>query len=60
MEREFGKEVEVGLLSVKGDQPTNNMPVDGSESEKVFGFTWETWEEMVKGVVSHYVEVSEA
>ena len=60
VEREFGKEVEGGLLSVKGDQPTNNMPVDGSESEKVFEFTWESWEEMIKGVVSHYVEVSRA
>jgi len=58
VEREFGKEVEAGTLSAKGDQPTNDMPVDGSESEKVFGFTWESWEEMVKGVVGHYVEVS--
>lgn len=55
---EFGREVERGVLSTEGVQGTMEMPVDGSETERVFGFEFLPWEEMVRSVVGHYVEVS--
>jgi len=56
--REFAGEVEKGVLSVDGVQKTMEMPVDASETERVFGFEFQPWEEMVRSVVGHYVEVA--
>lgn len=55
---EFAKEVEQGLLSEDGYQETMEIPFDASETEKEFGFEFLPWEEMVRGVLRHYVEVS--
>lgn len=59
VKNEFAAEVDKGLLSTEGMQETGDMPVDASETERVFGFEFAPWEEMVRGVLQHYVEVSQ-
>lgn len=56
--REFGKEVEEGVLSTEGVQESMDIAIDSRETEEVFGFEFANWDEMVRSVVGHYVEIS--
>ncbi|KAI9864453.1 MAG: hypothetical protein M1824_005156 [Vezdaea acicularis] len=51
----FPKAVEAGVLPLSGSVSTKEVLIDASESEKVFGFKFKSWEDAIKSVVSHYL-----
>lgn len=51
------KAVAKGILKNDGIQPTLRARFDASNTEKVFGFKFQTFEEQVKSVIGHYLEL---
>jgi len=56
---DFGEAVKQEVLSVDGEQPTMDMPIDSSETEAVFGFKFANFEAQVKSVLEHYIELQQ-
>ncbi|WQF78909.1 Putative NAD-dependent epimerase/dehydratase, NAD(P)-binding domain superfamily [Colletotrichum destructivum] len=56
----FKKEVSDGILPSNGSIPTRPIRLDASDTEEVFGWKFQGFEEQVKSVVQHYLELLEA
>lgn len=54
----FPDAVRSGLLPNNGIQPLLEVDLDGSASEKMLGFTFQSFEEQVKSIVAQYVDMS--
>ena len=57
VEREFANAVEEGVLKVDGVQGTRKLKVDARREERVMGFKFKSFEEQVRSVVEHYLEL---
>ncbi|KAK4222878.1 hypothetical protein QBC38DRAFT_66072 [Podospora fimiseda] len=55
--REFPKAIKTKLLVTGGSVKTTHLPMDGSLTEETFGFKFASYEEQVKSVVSHFLEL---
>jgi hypothetical protein len=55
--REFKKAVEQGVLKDDGVQLTRRLRIDARRGEEVMGFTFKGYEEQVRSVVGHYLEL---
>lgn len=53
----FGKEVESGEFKLGGKMDTKVVNLDASVTEREFGIKWKRFEEQVRSVVGHYLEV---
>lgn len=53
----FPKAVAKGIFPNDGTQPTRRLRVDARRTEEVMGFKFLSFEEQVKSVVSHYLEL---
>ncbi|KAL1793839.1 hypothetical protein ACET3X_007260 [Alternaria dauci] len=58
--RLYGKQVSEGLFPLTGSTPTRPIRLDASETEKVLGWKFKSFEEQVKSVADHYVEAASA
>ena len=55
--KEFPEAVKSGLLSVDGVQGSTPNHFDSTKTEKTFGWKFQSYAEMVKSVVGHYLEL---
>ncbi|KAG9258099.1 uncharacterized protein F5Z01DRAFT_670749 [Emericellopsis atlantica] len=55
--RNFPKAVADGTLPLEGTQPSRPLRLDVSETEKTFGWKFANYEEQVKSLVEHYLEL---
>jgi nucleoside-diphosphate-sugar epimerase len=55
--RNFPQAVAIGILPNSGTMETTKMRVDASKTEEAFGFKFLNFEEQVKSVTSHYLEL---
>jgi hypothetical protein len=55
----FKPEVENGTLKLHGKMDTRAVRFDTAVTEEVFGIKWVGFEEQVKSVVGHYLEIKE-
>jgi nucleoside-diphosphate-sugar epimerase len=55
--REFKNEVASGLLPNNGEVSTLKCRIDSSESQEMMGFKFQNFDEQVKNIVRHYVEL---
>lgn len=55
--KHFPKAVADGTLLNNGTAPTLRLLVDNSKTERIFGFVHKSYEEQVKSVVGHYLEL---
>jgi nucleoside-diphosphate-sugar epimerase len=53
----FPDAVSKGVLKIDGKQGTRRMRIDASETENVMGFKFKSFEEQVKSVVQHYLDL---
>lgn len=53
----FPEAVKKGVFPNDGVQPTLRVHIDASFTEKVFGFKFASYEEQVKSIVGHYLEL---
>ena len=53
----FPKAVAKGLVSIEGIQPTNRSRIDATLAEETFGFKFLGYDEQVRSVVKHYLEL---
>ncbi|KAH6689732.1 hypothetical protein F5X68DRAFT_150824 [Plectosphaerella plurivora] len=58
--RLFPQAVAEGTLPLAGSLPTRPIRLDSSETEKAFGWKFASYEEQIKSVVGHYLELSVA
>lgn len=58
--RHYSKEVSDGLFPLTGTLQTRPLKMDASETEKLLGWTFTGFEEQVKSVVDHYIELASA
>ena len=58
VKKNFPAQVEQGLWPMNGTHPAKRFPIDSSRTEKVFGIQFKGFEEQVKSVVEHYVELA--
>lgn len=56
-ERNFPEALGKGVLKLGGTQPTKKLLIDSSRTEEVFGFKLAGYEEQVKSVLGHYLEL---
>jgi hypothetical protein len=54
----FPEEVEEGVLKLGGTQLTKKLLIDSSRTENVFGSKLAGYEEQVKSVLRHYLDLS--
>ncbi|KAH6714078.1 hypothetical protein BKA61DRAFT_735620 [Leptodontidium sp. MPI-SDFR-AT-0119] len=59
-QRLYSQQVSGGLFPLKGTTPTRPLRLDSSETEQLFGWNLVGYEEQVKSVVDHYLELSTA
>jgi nucleoside-diphosphate-sugar epimerase len=52
-------QVQRGVWSLDGDQPTKRTKVDSARTEEVFGFKLQGYETQVRSVAAHYLELWE-
>ncbi|KAI9858731.1 MAG: hypothetical protein M1813_007363 [Trichoglossum hirsutum] len=57
VQREFPEAVRKRILPNSGSARTHEVPIDASLTEQTFGFTHLGFEEQVKSVVGHYLEL---
>jgi nucleoside-diphosphate-sugar epimerase len=57
MKSGFSEEVKESVLKLGGKLDTKPLNLDASETDKVFRVKWATFEQQVKSVVGHYLEV---
>jgi nucleoside-diphosphate-sugar epimerase len=55
--RNFPEEVKKGVFKLDGTQPTTELKIDSARTEEVFGFKLASFEEQVKSIVGHYLEL---
>jgi hypothetical protein len=55
--KNFPEAVEKGVLKLGGTQPTKKLLLDSSRTEEVLGFKLAGYEEQVKSVLGHYLEL---
>ncbi|KAB8237116.1 uncharacterized protein BDW43DRAFT_307400 [Aspergillus alliaceus] len=55
--KNFAEEIENGRVTVLGEQPSNPLPMDSSDTELTFGFKFMTLEEMTTDLVKQYIEL---
>jgi nucleoside-diphosphate-sugar epimerase len=60
VERHFSEAVKVGDIPNSGKISSIPLKIDTSETEKALGFRHRSFEEQVKDVVGHYLELKEA
>lgn len=53
----FPDAVSKGILKIDGKQGTRRMRIDASETEKVMEFKFKSFDEQVKSVVQHYLDL---
>ncbi|KAH8658986.1 hypothetical protein BGZ61DRAFT_567156 [Ilyonectria robusta] len=53
----YGKSVSDGVFTLDGTAPTRPIRLDASETEKVFGWKFTGFEDQVKSVADHYLEL---
>ena len=58
VKKNFPDAVAHGIFPLGGDQPTWTLKVDSSKTEEMFGFKFANYEEQVKSVAGHYVELA--
>lgn len=58
--KHFPKYVEDGTLPLAGTNPTKQIRLDSSETEKTFGWKFLNYEEQVKSLIGHYVSLPAA
>ncbi len=58
VKRNFPDQARQGLWPLNGIQPAKRFPIDSTRTEKVFGIKFQGFEEQVKSVVEHYVELA--
>lgn len=56
--KNFPQAVADGTLPLAGSQPSRPLRFDASETEKAFGWTFASYEEQVKSVVGHFLELA--
>lgn len=59
VKKRFPDAVKDGRLSADGTQPTKKLLIDTSETEKVLGIKFRSYEEQVVSVTEHYLELLE-
>jgi nucleoside-diphosphate-sugar epimerase len=57
VDRNFPEAVARGVLPNNGPAPTKRTKMDGSRTEKIFGFKFLSYEEQVKSVVGQYLSL---
>jgi nucleoside-diphosphate-sugar epimerase len=55
--RNFPKAVADGISPLEGSQPSRPIRLDSSDTEEVFGWKFASFEEQVKSVAEHYLEL---
>lgn len=55
--KNFPQAVEEGILPNKGEGYTRKLPIDCSKAERVFIVKFKSYEEQVKSVAQHYLEL---
>lgn len=60
VKKHFPDAVADGTLLVEGKQETVDADIRGEETEKVLGFEYLSFEEMVRGIVAQYLEMRRA
>lgn len=58
--RHLLKAVADGVFPLEGSQPSRPIRLDSSETEEAFGWKFASFEEQVKSVAEHYLELSTA
>lgn len=58
VKKNFPQEVTNGLFKLDGMQPAKKLKIDSSRTEDVFGFKLASYEEQVKSVIEHYIELA--
>ncbi|UPL02810.1 hypothetical protein LCI18_013744 [Fusarium solani-melongenae] len=58
--RHFPKAVADGTFPLQGSQPSRPIRLDSSETEEAFGWKFASFEEQVKSLAEHYLELSAA
>ena len=56
----FPEAVSSGVLPLGGNRPTLKINLDTSKAEKAFGWTHKPFEEQVKAIVEHWIELNAA
>ncbi|PVH79994.1 NAD(P)-binding protein [Cadophora sp. DSE1049] len=56
----YGKHVASGLFSLDGTSPSRPLRFDASETEKLFGWKFASFESQVQSVADHYIELAGA
>ena len=57
VESNFPEAVRKGIFKNNGSQPTKSLRIDASKTEEVFGIKFLLWEDQVKSVAGHYLEM---
>ena len=57
VEESFHEQVVAGILPNDGIQETRVLKVDARRTEQVVGFRYKSFEEQVRSVVEHYLEL---
>lgn len=60
VQRLYSKQVSDGLLPLGGTTPSRPIRLDSSETEQLLGWKFAGFEEQVKSVVDHYIELASA
>ncbi|KAM0261236.1 hypothetical protein ACHAPA_009872 [Fusarium lateritium] len=55
--RNFPKAVADGIFPLEGSQPSRPIRLDSSDTEEVFGWRFASFEEQVKSIAEHYLEL---
>jgi nucleoside-diphosphate-sugar epimerase len=55
--RNFPKAVAIGIFPLEGSQPSRPIRLDSSDTEEAFGWKFASFEEQVKSVAAHYLEL---
>lgn len=56
--RVYGKQVASGLFSLGGSSPSRPIRLDVSETEKLLGWKFVSYEDQVRSVADHYIELA--
>ena len=59
VKKHFPEAVKAGILPANGTQPTKRLRYDVSETEKVLGIKFRSYEDQVVSVTEHYLELLE-
>lgn len=57
LKQEFPSAFEKGFLKLGGKMVTKDVSFDTTDTEKVFGIQWKGFDEQLRSVVEHYLEI---